>query len=95
MRRREVGLLMTLSNEHPDMSGNPADEPHYCFRCEKAVSFEDVCGSQHHPDLDFCSQQCVDDYEELCNDGAPDYDGDDPPQSLPGDWTNAWDQSDG
>ena len=53
------------SNEHPDMSGNPCDEPILCEHCGKACNENNLHGSDHDESKNFCRQQCVDDWEEV------------------------------
>lgn len=52
------------SNEHLDMSGNPCDYPIICSRCGEPCNEDDLYGSEHDEDLNFCKQQCVLDWEE-------------------------------
>lgn len=58
---------MTTSNEHPDMSGNPADETVRCSWCGKEVLRAKSFGVPGLPkpadrELLFCSYECADDY---------------------------------
>lgn len=49
-----------VSNEHPDMSGNPMDEPLRCHQCDVIIEEEDAiefCGEF------YCSGDCY--YEAL------------------------------
>jgi hypothetical protein len=52
------------SNEHPDMSGNPCDDPIVCDQCGRDCNESDLYGSVHDEDKNFCRQQCVYDFEE-------------------------------
>lgn len=47
------------SNEHPDMSGNPCDQPFECYWCGKYINEEDSFGSIADDDKLFCSDECV------------------------------------
>lgn len=53
-----------LSNEHPDMSGNPCDDPIVCDQCGKACNENELYGSDHDENKNFCRKQCVDDWED-------------------------------
>lgn len=63
------------SNEHPDMSGNPCDEPILCEHCGKACNENNLHGSDHDESKTFCRQQCVDDWEEVWGSVPSDDDG--------------------
>lgn len=52
------------SNEHPDMSGNWADEPLRCHTCDKPVHEEKAFGAIGNEDLIFCSAECVESWED-------------------------------
>lgn len=52
-----------LSNEHPDMSGNPMDYPDLCDQCERAISDFSRFGSDLDEDKNFCSLECLEDYD--------------------------------
>lgn len=52
-----------VSNEHPDMSGNPCDAPIVCDQCSDACNESDLYGSRHDEEKIFCSSECVDDWE--------------------------------
>ena len=52
-----------VSNEHPDMSGNPCDAPIVCDQCGDACNESDLYGSRHDEERIFCSSECVDDWE--------------------------------
>ena len=52
-----------LSNEHPDMSGNPMDDPEPCDQCGKAISDFARFGSHLDEDMSFCSLECMEDYD--------------------------------
>lgn len=53
-----------MSNEHPDMHGNPCDAPIVCDQCGDACNESDLYGSIYDEDKNFCREQCVDDWEE-------------------------------
>ena len=53
-----------MSNEHPDMSGNPMDQPFLCHQCGKEVKEESAYGIPGNDELLFCSGDCVESYEE-------------------------------
>lgn len=63
------------SNEHPDMSGNPCDEPILCEHCGEACNENKLHGSDHDESKTFCRQQCVDDWEEVWGSVPSDDDG--------------------
>lgn len=50
------------SNEHPDMSGNPCDEPFYCAHCGREVKEELAYGIPRNDELMFCSNDCAVEY---------------------------------
>lgn len=52
------------SNEHPDMSGNLADAPMLCDKCGEPVREDRLFGSPSNDELNFCSEDCVWDWEE-------------------------------
>lgn len=52
-----------MSNEHPDMSGNPCDEPFLCNQCERILE-DSVFGCFTDEEAMFCSQTCADEYDE-------------------------------
>jgi hypothetical protein len=56
------------SNEHPDMSGNPCDDPIICDQCGDPCREDDLYGSMFGDSewlfLNFCCQECVDDWED-------------------------------
>lgn len=52
------------SNEHPDMSGNPADQPFYCTLCGTEVKEEDSYGSKHDDSAILCSNECAVEFDE-------------------------------
>lgn len=60
-----------MSNEHPDMSGNPMDAPFLCEYCgmdfpeERGVSMPQIARRNRHDDeFLFCSNDCCNDYLE-------------------------------
>ena len=53
-----------MSNEHPDMSGNPMDAPFLCHHCGRDFPEEKAYGSAHNDELLFCSGDCVESWEE-------------------------------
>jgi len=55
------------SNEHPDMSGNPMDDPDLCDQCEKAISDFARFGTELDEDKNFCSLECMEAYNEKHN----------------------------
>lgn len=55
---------MTISNEHPDMSGNPMDEPFVCEICGKHVREDRIFGSLKNTTVILCSAECVFDYDD-------------------------------
>lgn len=52
------------SNLHPDMSGNPCDEPFYCAHCEREVKEEEAYGIAGNDELLFCSAICAEEYDD-------------------------------
>lgn len=52
-----------MSNEHPDMSGNPCDDPLVCDVCGCDVREDDVYGSKHDDDAVLCSDECAFDFD--------------------------------
>jgi hypothetical protein len=58
------GRQPMASNEHPDMSGNPCDDPIVCDQCGDACNEEDLYGSVYDEDKNFCRKECVDNWEE-------------------------------
>lgn len=52
------------SNEYPDMSGNPCDEPFICEICGKEVKEEESFGSRHDDSAILCSNECAIDFDE-------------------------------
>lgn len=52
------------SNEHPGMSGNPADAPFCCDHCGAEFHEEDAFGVAVNDELMFCSGDCVESWEE-------------------------------
>jgi hypothetical protein len=52
------------SNEHPDMSGNPCDDPIVCDHCGRDCNESDLYGSLFDDNKNFCRSQCVHDWEE-------------------------------
>jgi hypothetical protein len=52
------------SNEHPDMHGNPADAPILCDNCGNPCHEDNLFGSHCNDEPTFCSQDCVDAYEQ-------------------------------
>jgi predicted nucleic acid-binding Zn ribbon protein len=52
------------SNEHPNMHGNPCDEPFYCEVCGKAIREEDVFVSEHDDTVLLCSDECAGTFDE-------------------------------
>lgn len=58
---------MTISNEHPDMSGNILDQPYWCDHCKKQLREEDAYGlseprTMEEEQLIFCSGQCAEEF---------------------------------
>ncbi len=53
-----------MSNEHPDMSGFPDLSIYTCDCCGKDVKEDQLFGSNLDDTLNFCSNECVGDYEE-------------------------------
>ena len=53
-----------MSNEHPDMHGNPMDAPFLCHQCEKEVREDRAYGSDAAPSEMFCSLECVNEWQE-------------------------------
>lgn len=51
------------TNEHPDMSGNPADAPLECHWCHDEVREDNAYGSHEDDTFLFCSASCVEDWE--------------------------------
>jgi hypothetical protein len=49
------------SNEHPDMSGNPCDDPFHCYLCDETCSEEELLSSTVLGDNGpcFCSEKCA------------------------------------
>jgi len=53
------------SNEHPDMSGNPCDEPLVCQMCGRTIYDEqELYGSDYNEDVILCCNECACDYDE-------------------------------
>lgn len=52
------------SNEHPDMSGNPCDDPILCDYCNCPCREDDLYGSSLEEEKTFCSQICAEDYDD-------------------------------
>jgi hypothetical protein len=52
------------SNEHPDMSGNPCDQPYICVMCGCEVREDQMYGSRYDEDAIMCSDQCAQDFDE-------------------------------
>lgn len=52
------------SNEHPDMSGNPADAPFICDQCGRDFSEDKCYGVSGNDQVFFCSGECAADWEE-------------------------------
>lgn len=53
-----------LSNEHPDMSGNPCDRPLICDECDRELKEEDSWESPQMPGKLFCCYECLEDAED-------------------------------
>ena len=53
-----------MSNEHPDMSGNPMDAPFLCHHCGAPYREEDAYGVAGDDSLCFCSSDCVFSWED-------------------------------
>jgi len=53
-----------VSNEHPDMHGNPADAPFYCEWCGRDFAEDKAYGVARNDELLFCSGECVADWED-------------------------------
>jgi len=52
------------SNEHPDMSGNPADAPYVCEKCGHQFTDDaKLCGSFFSTETILCSQECSVEYD--------------------------------
>lgn len=54
-----------MSNEHPDMSGFPDLSIYTCDRCGREIKENKLYGSDVDDTLNFCSDECVSDYEIL------------------------------
>lgn len=52
------------SNEHPDMSGNPCDDPVICDQCGDPCDESNLYGCLVDEDKNFCSADCVHEYED-------------------------------
>jgi hypothetical protein len=52
-----------MSNEHPDMSGNPVDAPFLCHYCGEPFREERAYGAADTDEL-FCSSDCVVSWED-------------------------------
>ena len=52
------------SNEHPNMHGNPMDEPFLCCHCDKEFREEDAFGVPGNDELLFCSAECAESWTE-------------------------------
>lgn len=52
------------SNEHPDMSGNPVDQPYYCDCCGKEVQEKDLIAVPNNDEVFFCSDACAESWLE-------------------------------
>lgn len=53
-----------MSNEHPDMSGNPADAPYVCEKCGHQFTDDTkLCGSFFSTATILCSQECSVEYD--------------------------------
>jgi len=52
------------SNEHPDMSGNPFDQPYICEICGCTVKENEIYGSKYNEDAILCSNKCTETYDE-------------------------------
>lgn len=52
------------SNELPDMSGNPMDEPLRCDWCSEPIPNDNPYGCESDEDKVFCSQSCADCYDD-------------------------------
>jgi hypothetical protein len=52
------------SNEHPDMSGNPCDQPLICDQCGKEFDDSVLYGSLVDANKVFCSSPCARTYDE-------------------------------
>lgn len=50
------------SNLHPDMSGNPCDEPFRCAHCNREVREEQAFGVPEDDELLFCSSICCEEW---------------------------------
>ena len=53
-----------MSNEHPDMHGNPADAPLICHHCGEPFREERAFGVADNDDLLFCSAGCAFSWED-------------------------------
>lgn len=53
-----------MTNEHPDMSGNPADFPFLCDNCQREFQEDKAFGSDLDDEKLFCSGECAEDWEE-------------------------------
>ena len=51
-----------MSNEHPDMSGNPMDAPFFCDHCGKQVQEDKAFGVPRNDDVLFCSNECANEW---------------------------------
>jgi ribosome-binding protein aMBF1 (putative translation factor) len=52
------------SNEHPDMSGNPCDEPLVCEMCGRTIYDEqELYASRYNQDVILCCNECACDYD--------------------------------
>lgn len=52
------------SNEHPDMSGNPADEPLRCCRCDESLAENAIFGVAGDDESLYCEQCAADEEDE-------------------------------
>jgi hypothetical protein len=53
------------SKEHPDMSGNPCDEPIVCDQCDDPCDESNLYGCLFDENKNFCTPECVHEYQQL------------------------------
>jgi hypothetical protein len=64
---RIIWEWIMASNEHPDMSGNSADEPIICDYCGGPCREDELYGSAFDDDKSFCSKECAGEYDSNCD----------------------------
>lgn len=60
-----------VSNEHPDMSGNPSDMPLVCEMCGTEFSEDSLCGSRNNGEVLLCSERCVASFDARAHTSLP------------------------